>query len=308
MDNLAATMTVSQSNKLVEAAHSLTLGEKRLVIAAASTFDSRLPAPGGGRLVTLHVEQFADVFGLPTKQAYETLADAAKRLYNRSIRRIEEKRGRKIITDMRWVNFAQYNEGEGTVSLSFTPHVMGYLTLLHTEFTSYRLKHVGQLGSFYSVRVYELCVQFRKVGQRKVTLERLRDSLDLGEKYPNVKELRRRVLGPSIAEINKHTDLRVVMTPERKGRKVVGFHFDVTQDDQIPLDLPLPEDSTADLAPAAAAVEPMNAPDESNVDSEQQYYGIEEQWRCDDALIEARIAQLDAQRAALLSQRKASAA
>lgn len=33
----------------------------------------------------------------------------------------------------------------------------------------------------------------------------------------------------------------LVMTPERKGRKVVGFHFDITQDDQVPLDLPLPE-------------------------------------------------------------------
>jgi plasmid replication initiation protein len=303
MDNLADTMTVTQSNKLVEAAHSLTLGEKRLVIAAAATFDPRLPPPRGGRIVTLHVEQFADVFGLPTKQAYETLADAAKRLYNRSIRRIEEKRGRKIITDMRWVGFAQYNEGEGTVSLGFTEHVMGYLTLLHTEFTSYRLKHVGQLGSFYAVRIYELCVQFRKAGERKITLERLRDTLDLGEKYANVKELRRRVLAPAITEINKHTDLRVVMTPERKGRKVVAFHFDITQDDQIPLDLPFPKDSAADLAPAPPA-EPLAVLEESATDSEQEYYGLEQQWRCD----EAKIAELFAQKAALLRQHKAAAA
>ena len=252
MEDLTTAMTVTQSNKLVEAAHSLTLAEKRLVIAAASTFDPRIPPPRGGRVVTLHAHQFADVFNMPAKQAYEALADAAKRLYNRSIRRIEEKRGRKVITDMRWVGYAQYNEGEGTVSLGFTEHVMAYLTLLHTEFTSYRLKHVGQLGSFYSVRMYELLVQFRKAEERSITLERLRDILDLGDKYPRVNSFRQRVLDPALAEINKYTDLRVKMTPKRKGREVIGFHFDIAQDDQLPLDLPIPPEATTEPLEATA--------------------------------------------------------
>ena len=30
----------------------------------------------------------------------------------------------------------------------------------------------------------------------------------------------------------------MVVTPQRKGRRVIGFHFDIAQDDQIPLVLP----------------------------------------------------------------------
>jgi plasmid replication initiation protein len=41
-----------------------------------------------------------------------------------------------------------------------------------------------------------------------------------------------------VKEINQHTDLRVKVTPERAGRKVTGFHFTITQEDQMSLDLP----------------------------------------------------------------------
>lgn len=240
MNKLDQEMLVVQSNKLTEAAHSLTLIEKRLVIAAAALHDPRIPHRDGHK-VTFHVDDFISVFGnMDRNSVYREVATGAERLYNRSIRQIEEKRGRKIITDMRWVAFAQYDKGQGTVTLGFTSYALPYLTLIHTEFTEYRLKHVGHLGSFYSVRLYELFVQYRKAGQRTITLEKLRDMLDLGDKYPRVNNLRMRVLDPALKEINKHTDLRVKMTTQRKGRTIVGFHFDISQDEQIPLDLPAP--------------------------------------------------------------------
>ena len=238
-------LLVTQSNKLVEASHSLTLIEKRLVIAAAALHDPRIPHRDGHK-VTFHVDDFLSVFGnMDRDSVYRELSRASKRLYNRSIRQIEEKRGRKIITDMRWVAFAQYNIAERTVTLGFTTYALPYLTLIHTEFTSYRLKHVGHLGSFYSIRIYELLVQYRKAGERTISLDKLREILDLGDKYPRVNNLRMRVIDPALKEINKYTDLRVVMTTQRKGRDIYGFHFEITQDDQIPLDLPVPADADA---------------------------------------------------------------
>lgn len=238
MGKLDENMLVTQSNKLVEAAHSLTLMEKRLVMAAAALHDPRIPHKNGHK-VTFHVDDFLTVFdAMNQKSAYQALAVAAQRLYNRSIRQIEEKRGRKVITDIRWVAFAQYNEGEATITLGFTHYVIPYLTMLHTEFTSYRLKHVGQLASIYTIRLYELLVQYRKAGERTITVEYLRDTLDLGDKYPRMNSLRQRVIDPAIKEINKHTDLRVEMTPKRKGRRIHAFHFDIALDDQLPLDLP----------------------------------------------------------------------
>lgn len=236
-NELTGEMEVWQSNRLIEAAQTLTLAEKRLVIAAAALHDPRKPLPPKGT-VTLHADDFADVFGIEGKHIYEALADAAKRLYNRSIRTIYTRKGKPVEQEVRWVWMARYAKGEGTVTLGFSPAVAPYLTLLHTEFTRYKLKQVGNIGSFYGLRMYELCAQFRTAGQRTISLQRLREMLDLGEKYSDVKDLRRRVIDPAIKEINTHTDLKVTVTPERKGRKVIGFHFDITQDDQIPLNFP----------------------------------------------------------------------
>lgn len=244
MGELHGDMEVWQSNRLVEAAQTLTLVEKRLVIAAAALHDPRKPLPPKGT-VTLHVDDFRDVFGIDGHTAYEALRDAAGRLFNRTIKTIYTARGKPAERHVRWVWLADYRKGEGTVTLGFSPAVAPYLTMLHTEFTRYKLKQIGSIGSFYGLRLYELCAQFRKAGERTISLQRLRDMFDLGDKYQRMETLRRRVLDPAIAEVNKHTDLRVTITPERKGRKIVGFHFDITQDDQIPLDLPQPDDAAA---------------------------------------------------------------
>ena len=243
MAELHGEMEVWQSNRLVEAAQSLTLVEKRLVIAAAALHDPRKPLPKAGT-VTLHADDFAEVFGLSdSHQVYEALREASSRLANRWIRTIYNRNGKPVERNVRWVWMVEYRKGEGTVVLGFSPGLSHYLTMLHTEFTRYKLKQIGQIGSFYGLRLYELCAQFRKAGERTIGLQRLREMLDLGDKYADIKDLRRRVLDPAIKEINKHTDLRVVVTPDRKGRKVVGFHFDITQDDQIPLDLPEPAEA-----------------------------------------------------------------
>lgn len=239
MAELTGDMEVWQSNRLIEAAQTLTLNEKRLVIAAAALHDPRKPLPPKGT-VTLHADDFREVFGIEGKHVYEALADTAKRLYNRSIRTIYNRKGKPVEQEVRWVWMARYAKGEGTVTLGFSPGIAPYLTMLHTEYTRYKLKHIGNIGSFYGLRLYELCAQFRRAGERTISLARLREMLDLGDKYADIKNLRVRVLDPAIAEVNKHTELRVTITPERKGRKVVGFHFDITEDDQLPLDLPEP--------------------------------------------------------------------
>lgn len=250
MAELDGEMEVWQSNRLVEAAQRLTLNEKRLILAAAALHDPRKPLPPKGT-VKLHADDFAEVFGLSESgQVYEALREAAERLYERSIRRVWNRKGRVIEENMRWVWMARYAKGEGTVTLGFSPTIAPYLTLLHTEFTRFKLKQIGRIGSFYGIRLYELCAQFRKAGERTIALDRLREMLDLGDKYKAIDNLRRRVIDPAVAEINRHTDLRVTVTPQRKGRRVIGFHFDIVQDDQLPLDLPAPDPADETTPPS----------------------------------------------------------
>ncbi|MNJ51410.1 Replication initiation protein [compost metagenome] len=224
---------VTQSNKLIEASHTLTLNEKRLVLCAASLIDPRKPLPKDGYL-TIRADSFADVFGLDVRHAYAALDDAASRLFERDIRRYVKG---KVVERMRWVFHVKYREGQGCVELGFSPTVLPHLTMLNREFTSYQLKQIGNLSSFYAVRLYELMSQFLKLGQRECTLEQLRQMLDLGDKYQDVKNLRVRVLDPALKELNANTDLAASAVPTRKGRKIVGFSFTISKNDQMALKL-----------------------------------------------------------------------
>jgi len=224
---------VTQSNRLIEASHTLTLNEKRLILAAASMIDSRKPLPKDGYF-TVRADSFAEVFGLDVNNAYEALNDAAHRLFERDIRRYAKG---KIVERMRWVFHVKYKEGQGCVDLGFSPTVLPHLTMLNREFTSYQLKQIGSLSSFYAIRLYELMSQFHKLGQRECTLTQLRQMFDLGDKYTNVKDLRRWVLEPAMKELNDGTDLAVKAEPRRQGRKIIGFIFSITKTDQLALEL-----------------------------------------------------------------------
>lgn len=225
--------TVTQSNRLIESSHTLTLNEKRLILAAASLIDPRKPLPKDGYL-TIRADAFAQVFGLDVNHAYAALDDAANRLFERDIRRYSKG---KVVERMRWVFHVKYREGQGCVELGFSPTVIPHLTMLNREFTSYQLKQIGNLSSFYAVRLYELMSQFLKLGQRECTLDQLRQMFDLGEKYQNVKDMRKRVLGPALSELNSGTDLFVVAEPKRHGRKIIGFTFSISKREKAALTL-----------------------------------------------------------------------
>jgi len=233
MDSLMVENKVTQSNQLIEASHTLTLNEKRLVLCAASLIDPRKPLPKDGYL-TVRADTFAEVFGIDVKHAYESLDDAATKLFNRDIRRYAKG---KVVERMRWVFHVKYREGRGCVELGFSPTVLPHLTMLNKEFTSYQLKQIGSLSSFYAVRLYELMSQFLKLGERTCTLEQLRQMLDLGDKYQDVKDMRKRVLDPALKELNGRTDLAVTTEPMRQGRKITGFSFTISKNDQMALQL-----------------------------------------------------------------------
>ncbi|MBI6727561.1 replication initiation protein [Pseudomonas amygdali] len=224
---------VTQSNKLIESSHTLTLNEKRLVLCAASLIDSRKPLPKDGYL-TIRADTFAEVFGIDVKHAYVALDDAATKLFNRDIRRYVKG---KVVERMRWVFHVKYREGQGCVELGFSPTIIPHLTMLHKEFTSYQLKQIGSLSSFYAVRLYELMSQFIKLKQRECTLAQLREMFDLGDKYQDVKDMRKRVLYPALEEVNKNTDLTVAVEPRRQGRRIIGFSFTIAKNDQMALSL-----------------------------------------------------------------------
>lgn len=218
---------VTKSNHLIEANYRLSLNEQRLVLAAISQIDGRKPIDKDNNF-TITANEFSEIFKLPINQAYEALDDAASRLYERDIKTHDKLSN--TTERFRWVDYVKYWHGESKVSLSFSHRVIPYLTLLHKQFTSYELKQISQMKSPYSIRLYELLVQFMKTGERTITLERLHELFELRKKYKRFFDLKKRILIPSINEINQTTDIKVEWDSVKKGVRIVGLLFVFAKD------------------------------------------------------------------------------
>lgn len=84
----------------------------------------------------------------------------------------------------------------------FHADIIPYVSQLRQHFTQLKLTEMSGFSSFYSFRVYMLMMQWRDTGFVIVRLDEFRVMFDLVDKYPAVKDLKKRVLDTAIKEIN----------------------------------------------------------------------------------------------------------
>src|SRR5690625_7593182 len=77
-----------------------------------------------------------------------------------------------------------------------------------------------------------------------MTVEELREKLNLQNKYENFYDFRRRVLQQAKEDIEKHTNMRFTWTEikARKGRKIERIMFDIQVSDPVQVELPFSPD------------------------------------------------------------------
>jgi plasmid replication initiation protein len=63
------------------------------------------------------------------------------------------------------------------------------------------------------------------VGQREVSVEWLRDAFQLENKYPAIKDFKKRVIEPAVTQVNEHSPLWVKWDQRKTGRRVSHLVF-----------------------------------------------------------------------------------
>lgn len=217
---------VYKSNALVEAAYRLSVHEQRIVLSAISQV-RRGETVTDEVLYSVSAGDISRLSGIAIDDAYGKLKDAALRLKRREVRLTEEPSGRKKPSVMvtGWVQTIIYRGGEGRVELRFTKDMLPYLTELKEQFTKYALSDVAKMDSAYAIRLYELLMQWGSTGQREISLEDFRRILQLEERYPAIRDLKRWVLEPAIDQINEHSPLSVTWKQRKTGRRVTHLSF-----------------------------------------------------------------------------------
>jgi len=140
----------------------------------------------------------------------------------------------------------RYLKGQGVIEFDLTRHVLPYLFELKNNFTSYELAAALRLTSKYAKRIYQLCSQWKDLGEtKKYDLQDFKKMLGLldekgNEKMERISVLREKVLDIAVKQINEHTELHISYKLEKRGKTFKNVIFMVKPQalaETIPFDL-----------------------------------------------------------------------
>jgi plasmid replication initiation protein len=177
--------------------------------------------------------RYAQAFDTTRQNAYILMKQSEETLFNRRFTYFD--REKKPIKS-RWLQDVRYLDDEGAIEVCFTRLVVECITRLDGAeqfFTQYMLSQTANLSSVYSVRLYELLIQWKTAVKTPVfELSLFRGQMGLNDdEYKDMSNFKKRVLDLAINEINEKTDLTVSYTQEKRGRTISGFKFTVRAKD-----------------------------------------------------------------------------
>lgn len=225
-----STDLVVKTNRLNMAIQNLSLIEVRIIQLAI--IDARETEKGlsTDKPLVITASRYAQAFDVSRQTARQAILDAEQTLFERRFTFIDDTDGNPVKS--RWLQRVKYLNDEAAIEICFTYDVVTEITRIdgiERYFTQYLLKQTSQLKSIYSVRLYELLVQWKEAKKTPVfDLNTFRGQLGLGvNEYKVMGNFKLRVLDMAVNEINEKTDLKVSYEQTKKGRKIVGFQFKV---------------------------------------------------------------------------------
>lgn len=224
IDNLNKNFVV-KSNILIEARYRLSLQESHIILWLLTQINSD---DEDFKLHKLNIKKFSDMVGLQVKGQYTELQDITGNLMRR-ILKIYEPQTQEII-QVAWLSLARYQKKKGCVLLRFDPALKPYLLQLKSHFTKIDIIDTLKLKSIYAIRIFELLLQYNKIGTRKINLCDLRSYCGIQEnEYTGYGMLKRKVIERAKTEINTKTEYIIDYTEIKESRKVVAIEWTITK-------------------------------------------------------------------------------
>lgn len=218
---MANELIVSKANSFVEASYQMTLDEMRVLSLTLGVFDPLNPKRGFEFTVAEFCQHFPDV---NPDIAYVQVQKAIRKISSRWMTLQNDER---ILHEVAFVTDRIYFKKEGRFYIEFHEKLLPYIANLKSRYTKYELVNIGAFTSTHTIRLYELCSQYRKIGKREITVEDLKKWLQVEDKYPRFNSLNEWVIRPAIKEINEKSDLLVDVEPIKRGRSIHALYFTI---------------------------------------------------------------------------------
>lgn len=146
------------------------------------------------------------------------------------------------------ITYCKYIAKSKSIDIRFAPEFYEYFYRVLVDqaddkkldgYFSHELKQVTQLDGFYSMRIYRMLIENKwKSNILEISLDDLKFALDLEDKpsYNDIDNLKRRIIKPSIKEINELSNITILKVENIKsGLSIVGlrFHYEYKASDRI---------------------------------------------------------------------------
>jgi plasmid replication initiation protein len=216
-------LVIYKSNNLIESAYKLTLNEQRVLQTCIGKINSNDSLTLSDKF-ELSAKEFAIIFNVDEKSAYEKLIEVAENLYKREVT-IERPDNETDKLKSRWISSIRYQSKAGKIVLRFAQDLLPHLSELKSQFTKYDLVSISEMTSIYGIRLYELLMQWHSTGRREIDIAWLKQQFEIKELYPEMYDFKKRVIEPAVVNINQHSNINVVHTYKKTGRNVTHILF-----------------------------------------------------------------------------------
>lgn len=214
---------VATSNYLTRNQIVLSARERKIVTYLISRIK---PGDDPNTRFSFHVREFCEVCGINYLNNVSGVKDAIRKLANKSewVRTTDRINGKTVRAErlFRWMESVEFVPDTGIVEFNFPRNMGEQLFELRKNFTEFQLISILGMKNKYSIHFYQYLVSFKSIGKVELTLEELREILQLGDKYRDYKDLNKFVLKPAIREINLFSDIEVEMQKKSDAGRTVS--------------------------------------------------------------------------------------
>lgn len=156
---------------------------------------------------------------------------------------------------MTWFDYIKLNEDGKHFNFKLKELLAPFLLRLTRNFTQFQLAYLLEFKSAHTIRLYDYLQGIRFRQTVSLTLDEFRNIMSLkiysengdvvGDKYPSYDSIVKRILRPSVDEINSKSDIKVSYKPVKSRhdrRKIDGIQFVIEKKKNPPVyDYALPD-------------------------------------------------------------------
>lgn len=212
---------IRKHNKIIESKYaSLTEREKKLLALVISQIKSDDESFNTYAIPAHEIKKALD---LDSDRIYEQLKEIALKLKKRTVL-IED------LKDKSWEIFSYVDKAlykNGILHIRLHSDLAPYLLNLYKDYTPLQLGIILSLKGTYTLTLYEWLKKWSNVGERLISVYEMREKLGVHDikSYDNFAEFKRRILEPSIKEINEKSDLTFSYRTHKTAQKITDLTF-----------------------------------------------------------------------------------